>query len=76
MIILVILLLAITVAVWVFDPYLDIYRDNKDDFQIILWYSYGSDRKYIKILGDLYGRLYLSICILITALEKIGYILN
>ena len=53
MIILVILLLAITVAVWVFDPYLDIYRDNKDDFQIILWYSYGSDRKYIKILGDL-----------------------
>lgn len=46
------LFIAIIAMIWIYDPYLDISRNEKGDLQIILWYDNGDTRSYVKILGD------------------------
>ncbi len=53
MIIVILVLIILIIIILVYNPYLDIYRDYKDDLQIILWYTRNNTREYIKILGDL-----------------------
>lgn len=53
MIIVVLVLIALIIIVLIYDPYIDVYRDYKDDLQIILWYTKDGYREYIKILGGL-----------------------
>lgn len=52
MIIFLLILLALFI---IYSPYLDIYKDYRDKYHIILWYnSYKKDKKreYINIIGD------------------------
>lgn len=35
----------------IYKPYLDIFRDYRDQLHIILWYDWCGNRKYINLLG-------------------------
>ena len=45
---LVILLLFICI---IFDLYIDVFKDYRNEYHVILWYSYKKKRKYVNLIG-------------------------
>ena len=52
MILLIILTILLVVIYKVYDPYIDIFDDYREEYHIILWYNHKGKRKFINIVGN------------------------
>lgn len=47
------ILVIIVYLFWIYDPFIDFFRDYRGKYHIILWYNSNSgERKYINIVGS------------------------
>lgn len=38
----------------IYEPYIDIFKDYRNEYHVILWYNQGNKRKFINLIGDQY----------------------
>lgn len=52
MILLIIIIIVLGLILLIFNPYIDIFKDYREKYHMIFWYSYKGKRKYISIIGS------------------------
>ena len=51
---LLIITIIILILFIIFDPFIDIFKDYKGEYHIILWYNHKGKRKSINLIGNQY----------------------